>query len=132
MKGKVVIPVVFILLGILVILAPTVIFPVCAEVMACTYTKKVEIGLGILLILLGAVSIFLDERVRLGISISLAGIGALIIAAPLGWIGVCGSNMMTCRIATRPLLLVLGILTVAAAAIQILLILKRNAGSDIS
>ncbi|MCR5702548.1 MAG: DUF4418 family protein [Lachnospiraceae bacterium] len=130
MKNKLAATISFIVLGILTILGPTVIFPVCKEVMACTYTKKAEIGLGILLILIGVVAFFFEEKVRLGLYISVVGIGALIAAAPLGWIGVCGNDMMRCRMATRPFLVVLGIIIIVVDVILIVLATRKKVESD--
>lgn len=126
MKNKISISIIFVILGILIILAPTVIFPVCdAEMkMRCLYTKQAEIGIGALIAVLGAVTFFLSEQVRAGISISIAGIGVLEIAIPTVLIGVCGSDMMACNAATRPLLVVLGVLTILVSVINSVYLLK--------
>lgn len=128
MKNKVVVTIAFIILGVLILLAPTVIFPVCpADMkMRCQYTKQAEIGIGILITVLGAVSFFLAEKVRAGISIAIAGIGVLAIAIPTKLIGVCGSNMMTCNSATRPLLVVLGVLTILVSIVNAVYLLKAK------
>lgn len=126
MKNKISISIIFVILGILIILAPTVIFPVCdAEMkMRCLYTKQAEIGIGALIAVLGAVTFFLSEQVRAGISIAIAGIGVLEIAIPTTLIGVCGSDMMACNAATRPLLVVLGVLTILVSVINSVYLLK--------
>ncbi len=126
MKNKISISIIFVILGILIILAPTVIFPVCpADMkMRCQYTKQAEIGIGILIAVLGAASFFFTEKVRAGISIAVAGIGALAIAIPTTLIGVCGSDMMACNNATRPLLVVLGVLTILVSVINSVYLLK--------
>lgn len=126
MKNKISISIIFVILGILIILAPTVIFPVCdAEMkMRCLYTKQAEIGIGALIAVLGAVTFFLSEQVRAGISIAIAGIGVFEIAIPTTLIGVCGSDMMACNAATRPLLVVLGVLTILVSVINSVYLLK--------
>ncbi len=126
MKNKISISIIFVILGILIILAPTVIFPVCdAEMkMRCLYTKQAEIGIGALIAVLGAVTFFLSEQVRAGISIAIAGIGVLEIAIPTVLIGVCGSDMMACNNATRPLLVVLGVLTILVSVVNSVYLLK--------
>ena len=128
MKNKVIISSVYVVLGALIILAPTVIFPVCAAEMKmrCTYTGQAAIGLGGLLILLGLISPFFDEKVRAGISIAIIGVGTLTITYPVKLIGVCGNSMMTCDAATRPLLIVLGILTILVSVINVLDLLKSK------
>ena len=128
MKNKIAISIVFIILGVLILLAPTVIFPVCpADMkMRCQYTKQAELGIGILITVLGIVSFFFTEKIRAGISIAIAGIGALAIAIPTTLIGVCGSDMMTCNSATRPLLVVLGVLTILVSVVNTFYLLKAK------
>lgn len=128
MKNKVIFSVLYVVLGILTVLAPTVIFPVCAGDMGmrCTYTGHAEVGLGLLLAILGLVSLFLQEKVRAGISIATVGIGGFVIALPVGLIGVCGSNMMKCNVATRPLLVVLGVLIILVSLINAVFLLRSK------
>ena len=59
MKNRVIVSTIYILIGILICLIPTYLYPVCnGEMkMACYYTKQAEIGLGILITLLGIVFI---------------------------------------------------------------------------
>lgn len=131
MKNKVSISIIYILLGVLIALAPTIIFPVCSGEMkmSCAYTEKAEIGLGVLIAVLGGISFFLSEKVRAGISIAVAGIGILSVLIPTVLIGVCGSSMMKCNVATRPLLVVLGVLTILVAVINTVYLLKKR-GSE--
>ena len=126
MKNKVIVSIIFVILGVLILLAPTVIFPVCpADMkMRCQYTKQAEIGIGILITVLGIVTFFFSEQIRAGISLAIAGIGALAIAVPTSLIGVCGNNMMTCNSATRPLLVVLGVLTIIVSVVNSVYLLK--------
>ena len=126
MKNKVAVSILFVVLGILILLAPTVIFPVCPADMKmhCQYTKQAEIGIGILIAVLGIVAFFFSEEIRAGISLAVAGIGILEIAIPTKLIGVCGSNMMTCHSATRPLLVVLGVLTIIVSVANSVYLLK--------
>lgn len=127
-KNKVGISIVYVILGVLIFLTPTVIFPVCQEEikMNCTYTGRVEIGLGILVVLLGVISLFFSEKVRAGISMAISGIGILAIVFPVKLIGVCGSNRMKCNTATRPMLVVLGVLVILASVINAVYLLKKE------
>ncbi|MBO4456382.1 MAG: DUF4418 family protein [Butyrivibrio sp.] len=126
MKNKVTVSIIFVVLGVLILLAPTVIFPVCPADMKmhCQYTKQAEIGIGILIAVLGILTVFFSEKIRAGISIAIAGISALEIAVPTTLIGVCGNNMMTCNSATRPLLVVLGVLAIIVSVVNSFYLLK--------
>lgn len=128
MKNKVCISILHIFLGLLIFLTPTVIFPVCEGEMkmSCDYTGQAEIGLGILVALLGVISLFFSEKVRAGISVAVSGIGILTIAFPVKLIGVCGNNMMKCNAATRPMLVVLGILVIFVSVINTVYLLKKG------
>ena len=126
MKNKISLSTINVILGILVVLAPTLIFPVCSGdmIMDCMYTSKAEIGIGVVVIVLGLSSFFFSNKVRAGIAIANATLGALIIAVPTVLIGVCGSNMMTCNMATRPLLIITGGIILVTNFINSIYLLK--------
>ena len=128
MKNKVWVSILYIFLGILIFLTPTVIFPVCEGEMkmSCDYTGQAEIGLGISIALLGGVSLFFSEKVRAGISVAISGIGSLTIAFPVKLIGVCKNNLMRCNAATRPMLVVAGILVILVSVINTVYLLKKE------
>lgn len=128
MKNKASISILHILLGFLILLTPTVIFPVCSGEMKmnCDYTGQAEIGLGVLIVLLGAISLILPEKVRAGINIAISGIGILTILFPVKLIGVCRNNIMTCNTATRPMLVVTGGVVFFVSVINAVYLLKKE------
>ncbi|MBS7576717.1 MULTISPECIES: DUF4418 family protein [unclassified Enterococcus] len=121
MRRKI-ISILIILIGLLVAIGPQFIFPVCKVtsemVMRCHYTAMMSIGLGIALAII-AILIFLGKSVPYIKALYLtAGIfGALIIATPTILIGVCDSPMMHCHTMTRPILILLGVLTIVLSLI---------------
>lgn len=124
MKNRIIFAAIFLVSGLLIILGPTVLFPVCnAEKMkmACYYTSKAEIGLGSLIGLLGIVSFFFKDRgVRLGLSIAQLGNALLVILLPLALTGLCGNEDMDCRVRTLPALIVLSVILVVTAIVNII------------
>ena len=116
MKNRIIIAASFILLGLLIILAPIVLFPVCEseKKMACYYTKEAEIGIGILIAALGVVYFFLKNKsARLGIAIAEFFSAGLVLLYPLKLTGLCKMSDMACRVKTLPALIVLAIVLVA-------------------
>ena len=115
-----------VLIGIIIILIPNYIFPVCPGLletvagkhvpMKCFWTARAEIGAGALVVLGGcALLLFKDHGARFGVSLMTAFAGALVVAIPTVLIGVCGSPVMPCRSGTLPALVVSGCLVIAAA-----------------
>jgi hypothetical protein len=116
------------LLGVLVILTPTVIAPVCDALvemksgafvpMRCHYTAQTEIAIGALLALVGVLLFVWGQRreVALALSVMGAALGVFTILTPTVLIGTCKSPDMECNVATKPALLLLGgaILVVSA------------------
>ena len=128
MKNRIVFALAFILLGLLVILAPTVLFPVCEseKKMACYYTKEAEIGIGILIAALGVVYFFLKNKsARLGIAIAEFFSALPVILYPLKLTGLCKMSDMACRVKTLPALIVVTIL-LGAVALGDIFFLARN------
>ena len=108
-----------ILLGIMLLFIPFHLFPVCADSIAlpsgksipmrCFYTGKVEIGLGIALLLLGvSLSLFTSRLIRFGLCLAGMCFALLILAVPTLLVGVCLNPTMACQIGTFPALMVLG------------------------
>lgn len=114
MKNRISISILFILSGLLVVLIPTVLFPVCSAEkmkMACYFTKKAEIGLGIVIAAIGALYFFFkNEGVRLGLSLTQILLSALVLLYPTKLIGICKSTEMACRVKTLPALIVVTVL----------------------
>ena len=128
MKNRITIALLFILTGLLIALAPTVLFKVCSTEkmkMACYYTRGAEIGLGILIAALGAVYFFFENKgTRIGISIAQFLNAVLVLAYPLKLIGLCKNSEMDCRVKTLPALIVLAVILGGAAAANVIYLAK--------
>ena len=129
MKNRILFAAAFILLGLLVILAPTVLFPVCESEMkmACFFTKKTEIGVGLVIAALGVIYVFLKNKdIRLGISIAQFLNAGLVLAFPAKLTGLCKMSDMACRVKTYPALIVLSVLLALTAAANIVFLIKSE------
>ena len=115
-------------LGLLVALTPYVLFTVCQTgvptasgsfvPMKCFWTARASLGNGGLIVFSGLVlCIARHPGVRLGAALVTAAAGTLAILTPVWVIGVCPGGMMPCHMGTRPALILLGLLTVLAAAL---------------
>ncbi len=91
-----------------------------SNVMKCHWTAQAELGVGLLIALLG---IFLlcsrSGQVRLGLSLALILNGLLVLLLPVILIGVCGNLHMSCRSLTLPALIILSSTVVFAAAANV-------------
>ncbi len=131
MKNRIIFASAFVLFGLLVILAPTVLFPVCESEMkmACFYTKEAEIGVGLVIAALGVIYFFLKNKdIRLGISIAELLNAALVLALPAKLTGLCKMSSMACRVKTYPALIVLSVLLAVSAAADIFLLARSGNG----
>lgn len=136
-KRNRIIAAVLILIGLLIILTPWYIFPICeiaeksgtlqmetggnndmnmesGSHMTCWYTAEAEAGTGALVILAGLVLLALPNRdSRRSLGIIAAGLGVVTVLLPTYLIGMCTSFPDTpCNIGTKPALILLGALTV--------------------
>lgn len=107
--------------GILIILTP-IVFPVCHGLlelvsgkkvpMRCFWTARAEYILGALVLIAGLMIAFLknaDSRRRLSHMVGF--LGAAVILTPLYIIPTCMDPEMSCNVATKPALLILGGIT---------------------
>ena len=103
-----------IVLGALIVIAPQTFAHVCAVKdmpMACRYTARVALGLGVVIALLAIIGFFAPSRVRVGVDIANAVLGVLVV-------------LMHCHMVTMPTLIVLGVLLAVLAAVAVYLDLK--------
>lgn len=137
MKNRLVSSLLFIILGLLLILVPLYIIPVCptsdvmpmqmgemnhemahgtGKIMTCFWTARAELGIGSVIVLIGLLMLFTRTVfVRIGLSMSLACIALFSAAIPTILIGVCPNEMMLCNMGTKPALIIIsGILFVVA------------------
>lgn len=130
MKNKLFASIPSIILGILIAIAPLTFAKVCKTEggmhMACYYTGRAALGIGIVIAVLGIVALFVKENVRIGLSIAVIVNSLLMIAVPTFLIGVCKSPMMHCASVTRPTLIVLSVLALVFAAISVYLDSKED------
>jgi len=129
MKNRTFFALAFVLLGLFTILAPTVLLPVCEseKKMACYYTAQAEIGIGILIAVLGVVYFFLKkESTRLGIAIAEFFTSGLVLAFPLKLTGLCKMSDMACRVKTYPALIVVAILLIVVSIIDIFFLARSE------
>ena len=115
-----------IVLGALIAIAPQTFAHVCAikdMPMACRYTARVALGLGVVIALLAIIGFFAPSRVRAGLDIANAVLGVLVVLVPTMLVGVCRGSMMHCHMVTMPTLIVLGVLlAVLSIALGVIMI----------
>jgi len=138
---------IIVLLGILILITPWYIFPICEAkgitshsmsqisetkgdsqsssmpsglLMKCGYTAQAEEAVGIIVILAGLV-LFAQkaEKYRKVLGGAIAGLGIFTILIPTVLIGVCKASDAPCRIGTLPALVLLGTLTIVVGAIVV-------------
>lgn len=118
-------------LGILIAVAPFTFAPVCmgepGDYMPCHWTAQASLGIGVVIALLGLITLFIAPKVRAGLSIAVVLVAALEIAIVTKLIGVCGMAMMHCHSLTRPTLLVLSVLAIVISAVVAYLDLRNGA-----
>ena len=129
MKKRTIIIFLYVLVGLFIALGPSVLFPVChGEMkMSCFYTKQAEIGVGILVAVLGSISLLLkNEQARLGISIAQVLNGILALAFPLKLTGLCEMKNMDCHVQAFPAIVVGSVVLIFLGIVNILYIRKEK------
>ncbi|OCG32706.1 hypothetical protein A9G33_02700 [Gilliamella sp. Choc3-5] len=157
MRNRLISSSIFIIIGVLIILFPLYILPVCplpdvvsmpvdtlnhassevahnghihsgtGKIMKCFWTARAEIGIGCLVIAIGALLLISRTAfVRIGLSMALACISLLAAAIPTILIGVCGNEMMRCNMGSKPALVLLSGLLFIVAVINIYYLNKRT------
>ena len=99
MKDRIISAVAFIITGLLIAAGPAKLFPVCNPAKMkgpCQYTKQAELGVGIIIVLLGIIILLIkDVKVRLGLTIAQGVNAFLVLALPLWLTGLCGMKTMS-------------------------------------
>lgn len=114
-------------LGALVALTPRYIFPVCEyfgvqmEVgnssvsMGCYYTSRGALLAGLLIVLIGIAIIIAKPAALQSLALVLAGAGLGVILLPTVLMPICHNPDMHCNHGTKPMLIVLGMVTMIMA-----------------
>jgi hypothetical protein len=114
------------LLGIIIILTPWIIFPVCEMEgsyvitstgtklpMTCGWTARAETGIGALIVVAGGLLIARSTReTRQAVGVFTIAMGALVILFPTVLIGMCKVATHPCRMTTLPALEILGVIVI--------------------
>lgn len=128
MKNKLFASIPAIVLGALIAVAPQTFARVCSSEngmhMACYYTARAALGLGVVIAVIGCIALFTTAPIRAGLNIAVIINALLVIAVPTFLIGVCKMPMMHCVSTARPTLIVLSVLAIVFAAISVYLDLK--------
>ncbi len=115
-----------VLLGIVIILTPWIIFPVCEQYgsyamlqsggkipMPCGWTARAESGIGALIAIGGGLLIFRSTpETRQAVGIYTLAMGILVILFPTFLTGMCKMAEHPCRTLTLPALEILGIIVI--------------------
>jgi len=132
MKKRIIVGTLFIILGLLISLGPSTIFAVCGPMddgkfMKCHWTARAELGIGLGIVLLAVLSIvFASKEVRTGLLLGIATLSSNSILIPTALIGVCGGEHMQCNALTRPVLLVIGVISIVIALVQAVILLRKK------
>lgn len=133
MKNRIITGIIVILAGLLYMLVPQFILPVCEHVsgngppMKCFWSARAELGLGAAVIFGGLLFLLLSNTAaRLGISLMLLAVTILAAATPTVLIGACRLNYMPCRAGTLPALMILSGLLAILLLFNILYLAEAN------
>lgn len=119
MKNRIGTGIYFCLAAFLIGAGPKVIFKVCEQgnsYMKCWWSSQAEIGIAIILAVIGLGILFFQEKmIRLGLSFAAIGAEVVGILIPTVLIGGCMSKSMACQSITFPCLYVISSLTILVA-----------------
>lgn len=132
MKKRTFAGVIIIILGLLVAIGPYTLFHVCRPEnpgmhMSCYYTARAELGLGIVISILGLLAAVSASRaLGAGLNIAVALNSVLVFLVPNFLIGVCGGEHMHCRAAALPALNILSIVLFIVSAGSLILAVRNK------
>jgi hypothetical protein len=94
---------------------------------ACHWTAQAELGVGIVIIILGVLLLVLKaEGTKLGLLIAISVNGIYALAIPTVLIGVCESTHMRCHSLTKPALVITSIILLLICVIRIFIDVKNK------
>lgn len=113
MKGKNIVAILIVILGVVMLLIPQFIAPVCpihdGHIMKCHWMGQAVIGLGCVVAVLGLLMLISKEsKVAAAFSISAALVSGLAIAVSTHLIGGCSHHHMSCQMHTIPAVTIVG------------------------
>lgn len=118
-KNRVILGAIITILGFLLVVGPWYIFKVCGSTMKCFWTGRAELGIGILVIILGLLNIAVSSiQVRLGLNLALIFVGLQAALVPTWLIGVCDMPKMSCHAVAAPSILFISILITLLALVN--------------
>jgi len=131
MKKAIIFGTVVIILGLLIALGPKFLFKVCGPmgegVSHCHWSAQAEIGMGFLIVALGAcMLVFTDPKTHLGLAIGTFLASIIALAVPHFLIGGCGSLGMKCRRIAFPALTVESVVLMVFSAIMVCIIVMKS------
>lgn len=137
MKNKLFASIPAIIFGLLIAIAPLAFAKPCStggmhkmhmmmQPMACYYTGRAAVGIGLVIAVLGIIALFVKENVRIGLNIAVVVNALLMLVVTTFLIGVCKSPMMHCASVMRPTLIVLSVLALVFAAVSVYLDNKED------
>jgi hypothetical protein len=120
-----------IILGLLISLGPQFLFKVCAHgedgYPHCHWSAQAEIGIGLLVVALGACMIvFTDTRTHLGLIIGVFMASLIALAIPNFLVGGCGMLTMQCRRVAFPALTAESVVLLVFSAILLTVIAMQK------
>ncbi|MBR1780599.1 MAG: DUF4418 family protein [Oscillospiraceae bacterium] len=93
--------------------------------MTCHWAGQAVTGVAGALLVIALAHLFVDARAKIGMDIALAVVAVLAICIPGRLIHLCMMDMMRCRSVMTPGVIVLSVLTIAAAAADVLVQRKK-------
>jgi len=121
--------IIMMILGALLIFGPWFLFPVCETEgmwikpgipMPCGYTARAEIVLGALVVIVGALLLWVKSReTRIVLGVMGVAMGVLSILVPVQIDGVCANQTHPCVLETRPALIVIGAVVILVSLLVV-------------
>ncbi|MDO5718455.1 MAG: DUF4418 family protein [Tissierellia bacterium] len=129
---KMIFSILFVIIGILILVTPNHLAPVCGpkpdgHFMKCHWMGQALIGQGIFIVITGIIfGLVKNESINLGISISNIIVGIITILLPLYLIGGCKMPTMSCNTHTKPTVLVLAAVYIIANIVYLFVGTKKK------